>query len=63
MLFVGMLMRIYIYLILQKILETIRIVARMYNDVLDVYFTPSLTLVSPAVSEIVPSARGNIKRT
>lgn len=56
-------MRIYIYLTLQKILETIRIVARMYNDILDVYFTPSLTLVSPAVSEIVPSARGNIKRT
>ena len=56
-------MRIYIYLTLQKILETIRIFARMYNDVLDVYFTPRPTLVSPAVSEIVPSARGNIKRT
>ena len=46
-------MRIYIHLTLQNILETIRIVARMYNDVLNVYFTPSLTLASSAMDEIM----------
>ena len=45
--------RIYIHLKLQNILETTRVVARMYNNVLNVYFTPSLTLASSAINEIM----------